>query len=160
MGKKKAPGFDDLTVENLCRAWDTVRGRITSIINRALQEGKFPKHWKIGIVKVLYKGLGKDPQAPKSYRPLTLLPVLGKVFEKLLNKRILNVLEGQSKLHERQYGFRVGRGTEDAIVDVLEDVRNERDKYVLGIFLDIAGAVSYTHLDVYKRQGYMRWWKT
>ena len=94
MGKKKAPGFDDLTVEILCKAWDTVRERVTAIMNRALQEGKFPKHWKIGIVKVLYKGLGKDPQVPKSYRPLTLLPVLGKVFEKILNNRILNVLEG------------------------------------------------------------------
>ena len=100
MGKKNAPGFDDLTVEILCRAWDTVRGRITAVMNRSLQEGMFPNHWKIGIVKVLYKRLGKDPQVPNSYRPLTLLPVLGKDFEKLLNKRILNVLEGQNKFHD------------------------------------------------------------
>ena len=40
MGKKKAPGFDDLTVEILCKAWDSVRGRVTAIMNRALQEGK------------------------------------------------------------------------------------------------------------------------
>ena len=49
-------------------------------------------------------------------------------------------IRDRNKLHERQYGFRVGRGTEDAILDVLEEVNNSRENYVLSIFLDIAGA--------------------
>ena len=81
MGRKKAPGYDELTVEMWIKAWPVVRHKVLDLMNRSLREGRFPAPWKIGIVKILYKGSDKDPQDPKSYRPLTLLPVLGKVYE-------------------------------------------------------------------------------
>ena len=42
---------------------------------------------------------------------------------KILNERILNILERNTKVHDRQYGFRVGKGTEDAIVAVSNSVK-------------------------------------
>ena len=69
-------------------------------------------------------------QVPKSYRPLTLLPAMGKVFEEILNKRIVNALERNVLLHDRQYGFKVGKGREDALVSVLEEIK-ETDKSML-----------------------------
>lgn len=65
---------------------------------------------------------------------------MGKVYEKIINKRILNKVGGGNKLHNRQYGFREGRGTEDAVVQLLENVKTTEKIYLLGIFLDIAGA--------------------
>lgn len=84
MGKKKASGFDDLTVEILCKSWSKIKEKVVKIMNTALKETKSFKNWKIGVVKMLYKGLGKDPQLPKSYRPLT--PVMGNLYEKVINK--------------------------------------------------------------------------
>lgn len=122
------------------KSWSNVKEYVVKIMNKALREEKFPNHWKIGRVKVLYKGLGKDPQLLKSYRPLTLLPVMGKLYEKIINRKILEIIDGSNQLHQRQYGFRQGKGTEDAVVELLQKVNATEKKYVLRIFLDIAGA--------------------
>lgn len=95
MGRRKAPGCDGLTVEVLIRAWPHIKDHILEVMNAALDSGRFPRLWKVGLVKVLYKRGDKDPQLPKSYRTLTLLPVLCKVFEKILNRRILFQLESR-----------------------------------------------------------------
>lgn len=143
MGKKKAPGYDEITVEFIKEVWPHIKGRLLSIVNEALRQGKFPEPWKIGLVKVLYKGNDKDQQDANSYRPLTLLPVMGKIYEKVINRRIIVSLESKGRLHPRQYGFRPGRSTEDAIIDVLQTVDNAPEKYVIGIFIDIKGAFDH-----------------
>lgn len=140
LGRKKAPGYDEITIETILRGWPIIKDRLLDIMNKALQRGKFPKPWKTGIVRYIYKGNGKDPQDVKSYRPLTLLPAIGKIYEKIINRRIIVNLETRGKLHNKQYGFRPGRSTDDAIIDVLQTIENSEDKYVLGIFLDITGA--------------------
>ena len=141
MGNRKAPGYDDdLTVEIWIKAWPVVRHKVLDVFNRCLRQGRFPSAWKIGLVRIVYKGADKDPQSPKSFRPLTLLPVLGKVYEKIINNRVLRRLEEEGKLHERQYGFRAGRGTEGAVNEVLDRVKSSAENYVLAVFLDIAGA--------------------
>ena len=157
MGKKKAPGYDELTVEIWIKPWPVVRQKVLDIMNRCLREGRFPAPWKIGLMKILYKGNEKDPQDPKSYRPLTLLPVLGKVYEKVINKRILGSLQQGRKLHEKQYGFRPGRGTEGALIEVVEKVKNSRQNYVAAVFLDIAGA-STTLLVAQNNSSVKRFW--
>jgi hypothetical protein len=137
MGKRKAPGYDELTVEIWMKAWPVVRQKVLDLMNRCLRAGRFPSAWKIGLVRILYKGDDKDP---KSFRPLTLLPVLGKLYEKVLNSRILGRLEEEGKLHSRQFGCRPGRGTEGAVMEVLDRVKASAENLVLAVFLDIAGA--------------------
>ena len=56
MGKKKAPGYVEITVEIWIKAWPVVRHKVLDLVNRCLASGKFPSAWKIGIVKILYKG--------------------------------------------------------------------------------------------------------
>lgn len=140
MKKGKAPGFDGVTAELVKAAYPHCRAEITQLFNKLLGTGVFPKCWKQGVVKVLYKGQGKDPVLPKSYRPLTLLPVMGKLYEKVMFSRIYNRMNDRGLLSEQQYGFRPGRGTEDAVLSLLEDVRSAESNYVLCVFLDISGA--------------------
>lgn len=65
------------------------------------------------------------------------MPVLRKVFKKILNKLIVVKLNVYGVLHGRQYVFRVGRWTKDALVSVLKAVQISTQKYVLAVFLDI-----------------------
>ena len=69
-----------------------------------------------------------------------MFPVLGKVYEKVINKRVLGSLEKGRKLQDRQYGFRPGRGTEGALVEVMDRVRASDKTYLAAVFLDIGGA--------------------
>ncbi|KAJ8882113.1 hypothetical protein PR048_018601 [Dryococelus australis] len=83
MGNRKAPGIDGITAEILKRAYPRIKAHLLALCNECLAQGKFPRSWKIGLVRVLYKGDGRDPGSVKSYRALSLLSVLAKVFEKV-----------------------------------------------------------------------------
>lgn len=65
---------------------------------------------------------------------------MGRLYEKIINRKILEIIEGDNQLHQRQYGFRQGKGTEDAVVELLQKLNATEKRYVLRIFLDIAGA--------------------
>ena len=88
---------------------------------------------------VLSKEEDKDQRLLKSYRPICLLNTLGKIQERLLCKR-LREHRNLRGMVQNQFGFREGKSTEDAINYALESIRNSSCKYVIGIFIDIAGA--------------------
>lgn len=86
----------------------------------------------------ILKGPDRDMGQPKSYRPVSLLPVLGKVLEKAMNQRLQE--QTSANLTGRQYGFIKGRSTTDAIERLMTWSAKRPEKYVLTIFLDITGA--------------------
>ncbi len=77
-----------------------------------------PDIWKVSVIKVIYKGNDKDKRNPKSYRPISLLPVLGKMLEKLLINRLMFSLNKRDQLSEAQYGFTPQKRTEDLLIDM------------------------------------------
>ncbi|GBP21029.1 Putative 115 kDa protein in type-1 retrotransposable element R1DM [Eumeta japonica] len=107
--------------------------------NKCLELGYFLRAWKVAAIKVIPKP-GKDDHArPKSYRPIGLLPVLGKTVERMLVGRLQWHL--MPKLQATQYGFMPQRGTEDAFYDLMTYIYKELNlKIVLMVSLDIEGA--------------------
>lgn len=103
--------------------------------------GRFPQKWKETEV-VFFLKKGKDPKASTSYRPICLLPVLGKVVEKLIRLRVVYGLESNKFLHKAQYGFRECRSTEVAIISALDYVKEVKCKglYPVLVSVDIKGA--------------------
>lgn len=134
MGKKRAPDHDGVTVGMILQIWETVKDEVLSTFNMARATARAPQTWKKGIVKIIPKA------TPGEYRPRTLLPVLGKLFEKMLLEDVIAELWERSLVHGRQYGFVKGRATNDMLLDIREVVLETAAKYVLGIFLDIKGA--------------------
>ena len=134
----KAPGWDSIEVQVLKTAWDNISETILKLYNGCLKCGIFPNEWKRAIVVTLNKSSEKDPANPSSYRPIRLLPVMGKVLEGLILERIKQKSEQQ--LSGMQYGFRSGRSTEDAIIRFNNMYQEGTENYCLGIFLDISGA--------------------
>jgi hypothetical protein len=80
----------------------------------------------------------EDPTEFSNYRPISLLPVLLQVFERVLQGRLLEFLDRQEEVIPGQYGFRSGHSTTMAVVDMVERVREAwREKNVaLGVFID------------------------
>ncbi|GBM57304.1 Retrovirus-related Pol polyprotein from type-1 retrotransposable element R1 [Araneus ventricosus] len=86
--------------------------------------------------------MGKEEQNIKSYRPISLLPTLGKLLEKLLLQRFNFQLKTNKLQHPLQYGFREGKSAHDALLHVtslLEQARRQ-EKHAVLISLDISGA--------------------
>lgn len=136
--KFKAPGRDGITARIVRASWPAVAHSLTSLVNDCLRECRFPQIWKQAYVRVLKKGPDKDLSLPKSYRPVSLLPVLGKIIEETISNRI--DAETKGKLSQKQHGFMQGRSTTTAILSAKDWTNASHQKHALGIFLDISGA--------------------
>nr|XP_044249378.1 uncharacterized protein LOC123002814 [Drosophila takahashii] len=117
--------------------------------NACLREGTFPRRWKVQKPLLLNKP-GKPPGEASSYRPICLLDTVGKVFEKLISKRLNLAIDAAGGLSPSQFGFRKGKSTLDAIRTVTgiaaEAIRGKRwkggtKKYCLLVALDIKNAL-------------------
>ena len=79
-------------------------------------------------------------QFDHSSRPLCLLSIVGILFEKHLNKRLLKTSMAPGMISDRQYGFLPGRSAEDARVELCRMVSRSEHRLITGIFFDISGA--------------------
>ena len=88
----------------------------TNLLNSSifLKESCFPYCWKVSSLGPVFKNVGERSTA-KNYHPVSLLFVVSKVFEKLVNKRIVDHLEKCGLFSDFQYGFRFSRSTADLL---------------------------------------------
>jgi hypothetical protein len=80
---------------------------LTKVFNAVLRMQYFPSAWKHARVASILKP-GKDPTLPSSYRPISLLDTVGKLFEKILLGRVLREVSERGLLRDEQFGFRPG----------------------------------------------------
>ena len=101
---------------------------LTVLSNKSLQEGNFPDGMKISKVIPLHKTGNKH--IFNNYRPISLLPVLSKVLEKLVHNRLYNFLVDNKILYPSQYGFRPDHSTSHAITEFIGNIIRNLDKKI------------------------------
>lgn len=113
---------------------------ITHICNLCLSLGVFPGLLKRSIVIPVFKS--GDRGSITNYRPISLLPTLAKILEKIINHRLTGFLEKNTLLSNNQYGFRQKISTVDAIDSLVSYIADNLDKKFkcIGVFLDLAKA--------------------
>lgn len=111
-----------------------------NLFNLILDTGTFPDLWKVACIVPLHKGGCK--KVVNNYRPISLLPIMGKLLEKALHRRIYRYLEKIDFFADEQCGFRPNLGTEDAISNLLEYFYNNinNKKLILSIYFDLSKA--------------------
>lgn len=135
-----AVGWDGIPSKVLKTSCTTLAPIITKICNLCISKGIFPNCFKKALVMPVFKG--GDRSSVNNYRPISMLTTLSKIFEKVLNKRLVSYLETQKLLSPNQYGFRKGKSTEDAAFDLTETITRSLDQRLkcVGIFLDLSKA--------------------
>lgn len=136
----KAPGHDRIETEMIKIAWSVLEREFCALLNKCLASGVFPDRWKQGVIRVLLKAEDKDKTKPGSYRPICLLPALSKILEKLIASRLLDLFHRHPLAADRQYGFKSGKSTEDAIFEMRRIVGGTNEKYIIALLFDIKGA--------------------
>ncbi|BES87385.1 Reverse transcriptase (RNA-dependent DNA polymerase) [Nesidiocoris tenuis] len=134
----KAPGPDGIDMAMMKEAPEVFWEELLAIYNHALSKGVFPERWKLASIKALLKSGDRDPSDPGSYRPISLLSVLGKILERMILNRIEPRLV--DAFHPNQFGCVKGKTTEDAITTLMSAAKRGTKKNVMIIFYDIAGA--------------------
>ncbi|GFT23446.1 RNA-directed DNA polymerase from mobile element jockey [Trichonephila clavipes] len=101
----------------------------------------FPKSWKTAVVVPILKP-GKNSALAESYRPISLLPVLSKLAEKIILARLNDYLEREKILIPEQHGFRPRLSTSHQLLRVVEFIKegNNNDECTAAVFLDIQKA--------------------
>lgn len=138
---KKAPGFDLITGEILRQLPRKALVKLTHIINAVIRLKYVPALWKVAEIVMVPKP-GKPPHVASSYRPISLLPIMSKLFEKLLLKRMQPIIEIKNLIPNHQFGFRHKHSTIDQlhrVTNIIENALEERNVCSV-IFLDVAQA--------------------
>lgn len=138
---KKAPGIDLVTGEMLKNLPSLALKKLADIYNAALKLRWVPSVWIRAEVILIPKSM-KPPELASSYRPISLLPIIGKLFERLYLKRLLPIIEERNLIPSHQFGFRKRHSTVEQIhrlVDIIEKSFEDRIVYSIA-YLDVAAA--------------------
>ena len=141
---KKSPGIDKISNKAVKLFHKHFPAYLSRLYTACLSLSYFPRCWKQGLVIFIPKP-GKDPYTPEGYRPITLLPVFGKVFEHLLRLQLNSHFEDSKFFHRQQFGFRKGLGAEQAVHSLLDSIADSRQNFVFTcvLSLDIKGAFDH-----------------
>ncbi|KAI4474908.1 hypothetical protein M0802_015387 [Mischocyttarus mexicanus] len=142
MSSGKAPGLDGITGGVVRAAVDMCGDLIISVFNRLVCEGHFPTAWKETRLVLIRKKIDAPENRTSSYRPICLVGEMGKLFKRIIYKRLGKYLWGNGKLCGDQFGFRPGKSTIDAIYEVRRSVQTMTGsgRVVIMVSLDISNA--------------------
>ena len=138
----KAHGHDDISIRMIKLCGKSIVKPLSMIFNNCIDTGTFPDIWKrSNIIPVHKKG---DKQIVDNYRPVSLLPIFRKIFEKLLFSSIMDFLTFYNLLNSNQSGFRPNDSSESQLLSIVHDIYSLFDCHpsleVESIFLDISKA--------------------
>jgi len=110
------------------------------LLNLSLNHGYFPDELKLARVSPIFKA--GDPMEIKNYRPISILNVFSKVFEKIMYVRTLNFLNDNMILYDLQFGFRKSYNTSSALIYLVDKIVSaiEKGEYIIGTFIDLSKA--------------------
>ena len=136
----KAAGWDGISERLLKAGGDELVEALTMMFNYYWERGSTPPEWGRGLIVPLFKK--GDAARMDNYRPVTLLPVVAKVFGAVVDRRIAQFVAENELLHSSQAGFRQGYRAEDHLFTLFELVRGrmERGHTTYCGFLDIRKA--------------------
>ncbi|CAF3542565.1 unnamed protein product [Rotaria socialis] len=124
--KNTAPGPSGIRKMHLQNLTDSTKQKIIDIFNASLSMGYYPKPFKNSTILMIPK---KHPApTPSDYRPISLLEVTGKLFERILNNRLLTFLIINNLMNPNQFGFRPGRSAEMALALITETIAQHKSQ--------------------------------
>ena len=136
----KEMGWDGVSPKVIRSVAGELAGSLSRLYNCCIREGYYPPCFKVARVVPVFKS--EDPTVFSHYRPVSVLPVLSQIFERLLKVRLIEFLDRNKVVIPGQYGFRKGHSTDMAILDMVEKVRSAWavKNVALGVFVDLKKA--------------------
>ena len=142
LNSNKAHGWDDISIRMVKICDESIAYPLKIIFETSLKCGIFPDKWKKANVVPVHKKESKN--ILKNYRPISLLPVCGKIFEKCIYNSLYSYLESNNILSKFQSGFRKGDSCISQLMAITHEIYSNFDACpsleTRGVFLDISKA--------------------
>ena len=135
-----SPGCDDIPPKIGKLFVDQYIEPLKYLINKSIAQGIFPDELKLAQVVPIFKA--GDEQLVQNYRPISVLPFISKIYEKIVANYLIDFLDSNNLLYKYQFGFRKSHSTSHAIITLVDKVSRALDtgKFVVGLYLDIKKA--------------------
>lgn len=136
----KSAGIDDISTYHIKETKDTITKAICILIDKMIEEEKWPDFLKTQVLRPLHKkGVKTDIN---NYRPISLLSIINKIIEKFFANKINEFLNKFKLLTDNQYGYQKNKGTTNLLVEINEIIASALNdgKYVGAIFIDLQKA--------------------
>lgn len=139
---KKAPGPDRIAGIVIKKTFIQRKHIILAIFNSSLRIGLFPNKWKESDLIFLKKPSTNTQVTPRSFRPICLINIFAKIFEKIIHNRITHYMDNNFPLDSKQHGFRKGGSTVAACTKLMNFIDKSKTKRqdIAVVSLDVAGA--------------------
>ena len=138
----KAPGHDNIHNEVLRLGTTTsLYHNLARLFTSSIQLGYIPTAWKIATLRMLLKP-DKLPSLTTSYRPISLISSIMKLFERVTEQRLRSHLEHVGFINKHQSGFRKAKSTDDHLFRLFQSIMESfnRGEHVANAFLDVEKA--------------------
>ena len=134
--------LDPIPTPLLCECIEELLPTITKVMNDSLLSGNVPTIFKTALVKPLLKKISLDQNDLKNYRPVSNLPFMSKVLEKIVLAQILKHLDTNNLLNPLQSAYRAGHSTETALLKIINDLLHALDEGHVSVLalLDLSSA--------------------
>ena len=144
----KAPGMDKISSRILKDSLPSTLTTITHIVNNSFVTNTFARAWKTAEVTPILKC--GNPDVPNNYRPISLLPIVSKVTERLVHGQLMEHLIRNNKLAAHQSGNRKLHSTETALLYVTDQLLQAMDnkKVSIMVLLDMSKAFDSIRHDI------------
>ena len=138
--RNKSNGFDDISANILLDTKQQIFDPLKYIFSLSLKNGIFPDLLKIAKITPIFKK--GDKAELSNYRPISVLPAISKLLERVVYNRIYGHLISNQLLYKKQFGFQKDCSTDYAILELVNEITNsfEQGKYTLGVFIDLSKA--------------------
>lgn len=143
----KSCEVDPIPTFLLKQSQDEVLTIITDIINASLTDSCVPQYFKQAIVRPLIKKPGLDSEIFKNYRPVSNLPFISKLLEKIVASRLESHLQDNSLYDELQSAYRIGHSTETALLRVHHDLTVALDRNCCAVLLMLDLSAAFDTID-------------
>ena len=133
-------GYDNIPAKFIKPVADYLVSPLTNIINHCITTSTVPSEWKISRICPVPKVM--NPQTLSEYRPISILPILSKVFERVILQQLTEIIEHEMIYDQKQSGFRKGHSTTTILLKLKDDISNamKKGEVTLAILADFSKA--------------------
>ena len=146
--QNKSSGHDDITSNVAIHVMDSIRKPLFHLISTSFGNALFPNGLKTAEINpILKKG---ETYMTSNYRPISLLPVFSKRYERIIYDQIYNYLTSNKLLYKYQFGFQRICSTEYAILNLVNKMSTyfDNNEFVLRVFIDLSKAFDTVDHDI------------